>query len=203
MSKPCRPTFPGRCRRNKATSTIPQYARPRPGGDRGSHPVRHQPAVGRVGGGCKRSVPPERNLSFDGLAGAEPCLISPDPTAWQANLQSVPVSAKIPALFPRHWPGQGVILANELADTISHVVRFAGDSGDGIQTAGSAILPWPRHWAGHDLGHPAGFSGGDSRAGRHPLWRLGIPDSVRGATASPRRAMCRTCSSPSTRPHSR
>ena len=41
-------------------------------------------------------------------------------------------------------------MANELADTISHVVRFAGDSGDGIQLQGQQFTV-ASALAGHDL----------------------------------------------------
>ncbi len=60
-------------------------------------------------------------------------------------------------------------------EEISIVVRFAGDSGDGIQLLGSQFAEFDRH-RGVGFFDLSGLPGGDPGARRHDLRRLGLPD---------------------------
>ena len=69
----------------------------------------------------------------------------------------------------------------------SVVVRFAGDSGDGMQLTGGQFT-LSTALAGNDLATFPDFPGRDPRAARHDLRRLGVPDQFRLAARSTPRA---------------
>jgi 2-oxoglutarate/2-oxoacid ferredoxin oxidoreductase subunit alpha len=58
------------------------------------------------------------------------------------------------------------------------VVRFAGDSGDGMQLTGGQFT-LSTALAGNDLATFPDFPGRDPRAAGHAVRRLGLPDQLR------------------------
>ena len=74
------------------------------------------------------------------------------------------------------------------------VIRFAGDSGDGMQLTGDRFTDVSAVF-GNDLATHAELPGGDPRAGRAPSPASRRSRCTSPTTTSSRRATCRTCSS--------
>ncbi len=75
----------------------------------------------------------------------------------------------------------------------SVVIRFAGDSGDGMQLTGMQFTT-ESALAGNDLGTLPDFPGRDPRPGRHARRRQRVPAELLQPARSSRRATTSTCS---------
>ena len=74
------------------------------------------------------------------------------------------------------------------------VIRFAGDSGDGMQLTGDRFTSETAAF-GNDLVHAAQLPGRDPRARGHPARRLVVPAALRQLRHPHARATGPTCSS--------